>query len=63
MMPINRHVIVSLTVVFSVNNLSNDVRTSISVPDHLVKHFSVFVPLDVMMEQATSQRITQAASW
>jgi hypothetical protein len=62
-MHINKYVIALFTVVFSVNNLSNDVLTSISVLDHLVTHFSVFVPPDVLMERATPQRIKPAASW
>jgi hypothetical protein len=62
-MHINTYAIALFTVIFSVNTLSNDVLTSISVLDHVVTHFPVFVPLDVLMERATFQRITQAASW
>jgi hypothetical protein len=62
-MHINTSVIALFTVIFSLINLSNDVPASISVPDYLVKHFSVVVPLDVIMKRATPQRITQAASW
>jgi hypothetical protein len=47
----NTHGIDLFTGLFSANTLSNDVLTSVSVLDHLVKPFSVVVPLDGMMER------------
>jgi hypothetical protein len=43
-MPITRQVMASLVVVFSRNTPSNDVLVSLSVREHLVKHFLLFVP-------------------
>jgi hypothetical protein len=46
-MPINHDVIATFTVVFSVNNLSNDVLMSLSILDDFVKHFSIFAPFAI----------------